>query len=535
MITKKPWKLPKYIATILGFLVFFIGGLVIYGWLTKKPELVQIFPHLIPMQFNTALAFMLSGLGLFFIPYYRKISIVLGGIVFLLGFLTLLQYLLSSNFGIDELFIKHYITVKTYHIGRMAPNTSVSFTLAGLILMQTTFAARYKWSRNLFLIFSLIIIILAIVAFLGYIADIPSAYGWGHLTGMALHTSISFLLLGVGFLLVFLYYYRLESQSTSWELPATFFLMSALLFFLFWYALQAKEKKQLNLALKNEARFIGEKISSVLDTELKAIDRLFKRTNQQSYGSEKSLMADATSYLNDMPSLNLVSFSNSAYSSSTIQYRKNSLSATTVQDMLQECEDKKFINQKNIDTKPNYYIFVSRHYLCVYGNNYNNIAIFSLEKLIIPLAKTAYDSGYAMQLKVDDDVVYQFPSDYSFETNNSYTGKILTNTDTQVSLSLWPMRKAIKLNTSEIPLLLIIFGLAFTVMITVIVRILQITRIKSKKLLSQETEIETLAYYDPLTGIPNRAQFERLDLDPFYRTVYYAAFFTSNSTSSGVL
>ena len=60
----------------------------------------------------------------------------------LLGALTLMEYIGHANLGIDELFMKHDITVKTSHPGRMAPNTAICFTLIGLAAVLN----RRKWS-----------------------------------------------------------------------------------------------------------------------------------------------------------------------------------------------------------------------------------------------------------------------------------------------------------------------------------------------------------------------------------------------------
>ena len=68
-------------------------------------------------------------------------------LVFLIGTLTLIEYVSGINLGIDQLFMEHYIGVKTSHPGRMAPNTALCFSLTGLLLWIG--AARQRSSRRL--------------------------------------------------------------------------------------------------------------------------------------------------------------------------------------------------------------------------------------------------------------------------------------------------------------------------------------------------------------------------------------------------
>ena len=84
------------------------------------------------MQYNTALGFLACGAGLLFA--IRAINIgamVCGALAAAIGILTLGEYVLVLDLGIDQLLMKHYIDVETSHPGRMAPNTALCFSLAG--------------------------------------------------------------------------------------------------------------------------------------------------------------------------------------------------------------------------------------------------------------------------------------------------------------------------------------------------------------------------------------------------------------------
>lgn len=187
------------IVFLCGFAPAILGFVVLFGWYTENVTLIQVSPAFVPMQFNTALGFLVGGLGLIAIlarpvaPIY-----LLGGLTGLIGGLTLLQYISGLSFGIDQLIMEHYITVKTSHPGRMAPNTALCFTLSGIALLTVIFKFHRISADTICGIAGSLVFGLGLIAFTGYTLGLETAYGWGHLTRMAVHTSAGFIVLGIG-------------------------------------------------------------------------------------------------------------------------------------------------------------------------------------------------------------------------------------------------------------------------------------------------------------------------------------------------
>ena len=185
-----------------GLATLILGLIVIYGWHTRTLTLIQVLPTFVPMQYNTALGFVLCGASLLLICFGRsRWAVWTSSFAAAVGGMTLLEYIVGTDFGIDELLMKHDITVGTSQPGRMAPNTAVCFTLIGL----TAALPSTRWERHQ----SLVRVILAslalglgVVALSGYAAHLETAYGWGNLTRMAVHTSVGFILVSAGFLLI---------------------------------------------------------------------------------------------------------------------------------------------------------------------------------------------------------------------------------------------------------------------------------------------------------------------------------------------
>lgn len=186
-------------ATILAIsiLCLILGVLVLIGWHTHNVQFIQVLPMFVPMQYNTALGFLLAGIGLLSVLKDKKIlGTLLFFIIGVLGILTLFEYIIGVNLGIDELMMKHHITVETSHPGRMAPNTALCFLLTATAM----FLSLNKNQKTVQIsgVLGSMVFGLGLVAFVGYLIDMEVTYGWGKLTKMAVHTAFGFMALGMG-------------------------------------------------------------------------------------------------------------------------------------------------------------------------------------------------------------------------------------------------------------------------------------------------------------------------------------------------
>jgi len=189
----------QFIAELCAFAVIAIALMVIFGWMAEYRPLIQIHQSFAPMQFNTALGFLFAGGGLMaLITEKEKPAKLLGWGAILLGGLTILEYLFGTNLGIDELFVDGFVTTKTSHPGRMAPNTATGFFLSGLLLVLAP--AKLRQDKVAIVEFlGLVIFALAAVVAVGYAQSSERAATWADMTRMAVHTATGFALLGIGY------------------------------------------------------------------------------------------------------------------------------------------------------------------------------------------------------------------------------------------------------------------------------------------------------------------------------------------------
>jgi CHASE3 domain sensor protein len=192
-----PGQFPRY----AGAAVALGGLLVIASWYAHWQAVIQLLPNTAPMQFNTALCFILSGAGLCLLTTRGADQARWpGGAVLFFTLLTLLEYVTGRDFNIDQIFFKPWFQADTVYPGRMSPLATACFIFinAGVIAISLN----RKWPQRLTAagIFACMVGVIALVALFGFLFGIQSAYGWGSYSRMAVNTAVAFLILGGGLL-----------------------------------------------------------------------------------------------------------------------------------------------------------------------------------------------------------------------------------------------------------------------------------------------------------------------------------------------
>lgn len=190
-----------------ALLVLIAGVLVLLGWRFDIVLFKSIQPGLGAMASGTAMALVLSGTTLWLLhPRYdsswlRQVARVLPLLVMLLGGLTLTEYVLDLDIGIDQmLFADADGAVQTTHPGRMSMVTAFEFLLLGVALLLASFEARKP--QQVARAMAMAACVLPLLGFLGLIYGKSSLYAIPAYSGLAIHTAATLLLLAAGILAV---------------------------------------------------------------------------------------------------------------------------------------------------------------------------------------------------------------------------------------------------------------------------------------------------------------------------------------------
>ena len=183
---------------VAGTALFIIcnGVSVCIGWWVRVPMLVQVLPD-VPTHFNTALIFILLGVGELGLAFHRRgIVMAMAVVVTCVLVAESAEHLLGENLGIDTLFAAPFIGFDAPSPGRMSGNTIACFLLvcAAQILMS-------KPGRDAGGTITAAVILktlaggIAFLAMLGFVVRLKSAYAWSDSAGMSIRSCAGFLLI----------------------------------------------------------------------------------------------------------------------------------------------------------------------------------------------------------------------------------------------------------------------------------------------------------------------------------------------------
>jgi hypothetical protein len=187
--------------------VTIIGCLVLAGWMMDVERLKSVLTGSISMKANTAMALLLSGVGLALFSFEKRTrpirfwTTLAAAVVVALGALTLSEYLGGWNLGIDQwLFRDGRNTATAFQPGRMSPASAFCFVMVGIALLVSFQPIPAGLRLPLLAALGSAVTVVGGLAFACYISD-PSLHSrWWNYSGMAFHTSVSFVLLGCALL-----------------------------------------------------------------------------------------------------------------------------------------------------------------------------------------------------------------------------------------------------------------------------------------------------------------------------------------------
>ena len=189
----------KYIAAI-GIATITVGLICMAGWLMHIQVLTNFVSGFPTMKFNTAIAFVLSGIWLLLNSspankYHRSTNLGIGSFLVVLASVELSQFFLHYDAGIDQLIIQDNFEQTFGLPGRMGAGTALSFLMVGLAICGRLINSKVtvRLAQYCFHIVSII----SLIAILGYLFQVPTFYKLMMLNSMALVTAVTFFIYSI--------------------------------------------------------------------------------------------------------------------------------------------------------------------------------------------------------------------------------------------------------------------------------------------------------------------------------------------------
>jgi PAS domain S-box-containing protein len=186
----------------LGAVAALMGMLVLAGWIWDLPMLRSGLPGAVEMKANTALCLLLCGGSLMLLSFatierVRLPVYLMAAVTVAVGAVTLLEYTINWNAGIDELLFLDRSKAYNVNPGRMSPYSAIAFTALGLGLAAT---AR-KRLRLLVAALALVVLCIGVASVLGYAWNAAELVTDVFLPPVAINTALAFIALAIGLLL----------------------------------------------------------------------------------------------------------------------------------------------------------------------------------------------------------------------------------------------------------------------------------------------------------------------------------------------
>ena len=494
----------NYAIFSLSLIAVTIGALVMFGWLTESETLHVIHQYTLPMHFNAALGIFLSGLGLGALGHWNKwISIIPASLALMLGTLTGLEYLLNADLFIDNIFINHIAPDATS--GKMAPNTSLSLLLTNLVLLYLIF--RRKNQELIALPVALtgsFVVAIGVIAFTGFITGLDTSLIWGSVTRMALHTSLCFIALGIGIILVI---WRESAKIPLW-MPVPVFAGLLIITLTLFQSMSQEQFRRDQLLISSKTILIQQIVTQYLSDIFTALDRMDTRWEMQGGTPENAWEADADAYMQGFSPLDMLAITDQAAKTKWARPAEREedlldydfLSAPQSAPAIERAirlKTPQTTDTMSLRLGKNGFLYISPLYLDgnLDGFLVSEIHIKTLFDML--LEKNALSDFYITIYEKGTPIYSNMPSDMEEKADISPRGSFFIR-DKKWDFTLTAKESFLLENNSNLPLVMLVFGIVISFLLPLTTYLGLRTRIYTANLQRSRSQLQLFVKHAPV-------------------------------------
>jgi PAS domain S-box-containing protein len=299
--------------TLLGAAVAFLGGAVLVSWYVASIRSITPGERFEPMQYNTALGFVITGLAV--VAHclgHRKLAFWGGALAAGLGSMALAEQVTGRSVSLLGLVSGGSL----FGSGKpaMSANTALCFALSGcLLVVWRAPGTRARWRVLATGVMAAALVSAGFAGLLGYVLNDGGRYGWAHLTEMDAHTAVGFLGLGTAF---FVMVFRIRGEPVIHALPGwtswTVGLGVAALSVGLWTSLTASDARLNRLAGTRAHEAAVAHTNQLLQSHLRSLRRLAEPCALPGGERSAALRREAESCVRDMPGVTSIGWLDAA-------------------------------------------------------------------------------------------------------------------------------------------------------------------------------------------------------------------------------
>ena len=181
------------------FSALLIALVALTGWIFHIKSLTTFNTEWPSIKVNTAIGIILGVVSL--LLFFRKknvIALLLAMVAFLLGVVSLSEYVFHWNAHIDELFFSDTWTPEDKYPGRMATFTTFAIIITGISLI--TYSYKKRWILRVSEFSAILLFILSFTGFVGALYDAGQLFRLANIASFSIPTALAGLLMSFALL-----------------------------------------------------------------------------------------------------------------------------------------------------------------------------------------------------------------------------------------------------------------------------------------------------------------------------------------------
>jgi signal transduction histidine kinase len=305
---------PQVLVLVTGGAVTALGSMVLIGWHLHSAALVQMLPGDAAMAYNTALCLVLAGVSVCAAALQRPmIALICGSAMTLVSVLTLSEYILHLDVGLDQALMPDDIELNMPSLDRMALATAIGLTLGGFATLLMSWPAHATTNglhkTDIVGLLGTILLVIGVVSVLLSLTGMEVPYGWGRFAhSMATSTAAGFVLLGVGLVSWAWHRGQVTKMSEIRALPLFVQAAGVTATLLLWHALLVQEHQSMEATLASTASHIASEITARMEARVLALTRLAERVARVAPATQDDWTADAELVVRDFPGFQTIAW-----------------------------------------------------------------------------------------------------------------------------------------------------------------------------------------------------------------------------------
>ncbi len=295
-----------------------LGSLVLIAWHLRIPSLIRILPNDSVVVYNTALCFLLMGIGLYAVAAKRPwLATISGSLPLVIALLTMSEYLFAIDLGIDQALMTNYVESRTAFPGRMALATTIGFMLSGtsIVLMSRDALGTVVSLRRIDVIglAGTIVVVIGAMTSLLFLTGMQVSYGWGKVDhSMPTPTAVGFVALGIGMVSWAWQRSRVANVSELRGLPFVVMAGGITITLLLWQALLVQEHRAVEATISAAAAHVQSELSARMEARMLTLARFAARQGRWEALPQEEWTADAATIVRDFPGFQTITWIDSS-------------------------------------------------------------------------------------------------------------------------------------------------------------------------------------------------------------------------------